>query len=83
MRRIPQEVNALVARHAGITSCRFALDKSAGGAFEAHLELLLPQSQVIVNGQGPDPSSALHAALEAAERRLEARACAAHTTQLQ
>ena len=56
--RVHSEVDRLPARGA------------AGEAFEASLDILLPQRQLILNRQGPDAEAALRRAVEAAAAAL-------------
>jgi len=49
IRATAQEFRQLSARYPAITGGRFSLSKNGSEGFEAHVELLLPQHQVIVN----------------------------------
>lgn len=59
----------LKAQYPAITACRVALAEG-----EAHIEVLLPQHQVIVNAAHADPERALAAALAKARAQLAAKA---------
>ena len=68
---IAPEASELVARYPAITGCRFALEPIDGSAWNARVEVLLPQHQVIVNASGADEASARRSALARAAERLE------------
>ena len=59
----------LKARYPAITGCRVEVAEG-----EAHIEVLLPQHQVIVNAADDDPQRALAAALAKMRRQLDAKA---------
>ena len=61
---------ALQADHPVITSGRFELRCVPGAGFEAHLELCLPQRQVLVNGAALTAEAAVDRAVAAAAREL-------------
>lgn len=62
------------AAHPRLTRCRVELHRLDGATCEAHVELLLPEHQIIVNRAHPDARAALDEALRAAEARLQALA---------
>jgi hypothetical protein len=62
----------LVARYPAITSCRVTLEPIDAGAWNARLEVLLPQHQIIVNAAGASADAARSQALTRAEERLRA-----------
>ena len=71
---IRSDFDRLKDQHADLRDCRVAL-KMVGGdvspCFSAHLDLRLPQRQVIISGEARDTAAdALRAALEAARRHL-------------
>ena len=66
-----RELGQLSARYA-ITGGRFTLAKSGPELFEAHLEILLPQHQVIVNAAAAAPERARREALSLARGCLAA-----------
>ncbi len=68
------ETAQLAARFPAITACRFALEPMPSGETEAHLEILLPQHQIVLNEVGADAESARRKALASAAARLEALA---------
>jgi len=68
------DVTMLKDRFPGILHARSQVTQTAPQRFEAHVDILLPQHQVILNREGPDAQSALHAAIEAARRELAALA---------
>jgi hypothetical protein len=53
-----------------ITACRLSLEDMPSGEAQAHVELLLPQHQIIFNVLGPDQEAARRKALDAAAARL-------------
>jgi hypothetical protein len=60
IRSTGRELRQLTARYSAITAARFTLGKCDAETFEAHLELLLPQHQIIVNATCWAPSGAVH-----------------------
>jgi hypothetical protein len=72
IRRMRAGFADLAHRYATITGGRFALARSAPEAFEAHVEILLPQHQVIVNAAAAAPERALREALSRARECLAA-----------
>lgn len=64
------EAAELAARFPAITACRIALEVMPSGEMEAHVEILLPQHQLILNEVAPDAESATRKALDTAEARL-------------
>lgn len=67
---IAPEAAELARRFPALSACRLALEDMPSGEAQAHLELLLPQHQIILNAVGPDPESARRKAIEAALARL-------------
>ena len=63
-------MDELKARFPAITGCRLAIEALPSGEAEAHVEIRLPQHQVILNAVGPDAGSARRRALAAATARL-------------
>jgi hypothetical protein len=63
LRRLRQEAQQLAARYPALTGGRLDLRKDAGAGYEAHIELLFPQRQLIVNAAAPAPEIAVKAAL--------------------
>jgi len=68
---ITPEAAELVARYPAITGCHLALEPIDGSAWNARLEVLLPQHQLIVNATGADETSARRSVLARAAERLE------------
>jgi hypothetical protein len=68
---ISPEAAELAARFPAITGCRVALEPIDGAAWNARVEVLMPQHQVIVNASGADEASARRSALARAAERLE------------
>ena len=64
------EAAELIARFPAISACRLALAAMPSGEAEAHVEILLPQHQIIFNEVGPDAEAARRKALAAAAARL-------------
>jgi hypothetical protein len=60
----------LRARFPAITSCRVAIEALPSGEAEAHVDILLPQHQVIFNEVAPDAEAARAKALAIAATRL-------------
>ena len=60
----------LKARFPAIAACRLAIETMPSGEAEAHVDILLPQHQIIFNEVGPDPESARTRALASAAARL-------------
>lgn len=63
-------MEALRARFPAITALRLAIAPMPSGEAEAHVEILLPQHQIIFNEVGADAESARRKALAAAAARL-------------
>lgn len=68
------ELEALRERFPAILRARAEVAETASGAYEAHIDVLLPQHQIILNREGADAEGALHAAVDAATREIEALA---------
>jgi len=64
----------LNARFPAITACRLAIEAMPSGGAEAHLDIRLPQHQIILNAVGADAEAARRKALAAAAERLAALA---------
>lgn len=64
------EAAELAARFPAITACRISLEAMPTGETEAHLEILLPQHQLVLNEVAADPAAARRKALDAAAARL-------------
>jgi hypothetical protein len=64
------DVAMLKERFPGILRARSEVEQTAAQKFEAHVDIVLPQHQIIVNREGADAQSALHAAIEAARHEL-------------
>jgi hypothetical protein len=64
------EAAELIARFPAITACRLAIEPMPSGEVEAHVDILLPQHQIIFNEVGPDAEAATRKALAAAAVRL-------------
>ena len=65
------EAAELVARYPAISACRVSLERLDASAWNARVEVLLPEHQVIVNAAGADEVTARRKALERAAERLE------------
>jgi len=63
-------MDELRARYPAITACKLALEAMPSGDAEAHLEILLPQHQLVLNAVGANGEAARRKALEAAAARL-------------
>ena len=61
----------LAARYPGITGCHVTLEPIDGSAWNARVEVLLPQHQLIVNASGADEAGARRSALARAAEKLE------------
>jgi hypothetical protein len=61
----------LLARYPAITGCRITLEPIDGSAWNARVEVLLPQHQLIVNAAGADQAGARRSALARAAETLE------------
>jgi hypothetical protein len=59
VRSIGRELKQLTGRYSAITGARLGVRSCSAEAFEAHLELLLPQHQIIVNAASSAPSRAV------------------------
>jgi hypothetical protein len=70
IRTMHQELSALGDRYDELRSCRFHLAPAAEG-FEAHLELVFPQDQIIVNAAAPVAARAVKDVVAAATRRID------------
>jgi hypothetical protein len=64
------ETAELAVRFPAITACRLSLEPMPSGETEAHLEILLPQHQVVLNEVAADAESARRKALASAAARL-------------
>ncbi|HEY5899636.1 MAG TPA: hypothetical protein VIV54_18875 [Burkholderiales bacterium] len=71
VRNMRQQARELTTHYGAITGCRFSLSHDASLGYEARLELLFPQHQVIVNGGGAAAEQALKTALAAADAQLK------------
>jgi hypothetical protein len=83
IRRMTRELTQLTDRYSAITAARFSVGKCGADAFEAHLELLLPQHQIIVNAASGTPQGAAHDVVARALAQLvqlEGRDSAIRTT---
>lgn len=60
----------LQARFPAITACRLRVEAMASGEAEAHVDILLPQHQIILNEVAADAETARSRALAAAAVRL-------------
>jgi hypothetical protein len=63
-------MDELKTRYPAITACRLAVEAMPSGEAEAHVDILLPQHQIILNAVGPDAEAARARALAAAAARL-------------
>jgi len=70
--QIAPEAAELVARYPAITSCRVTLEPLAPSAWNARIDVLLPQHQLIVNAPGESEAAARSQALARAEEKLRA-----------
>ena len=68
---ISPEAAELVARYPAITGCHVTLEPIDGSAWNARVEVLLPQHQLIVNATGTDEAGARRSALARAAEKLE------------
>jgi hypothetical protein len=68
---IAPEAAELVARYPAITGCHVALEPMDGSGWNARVEVLLPQHQLIVNATGADERGARRSALARAAEKLE------------
>ena len=68
---IAPEAAELAARYPAITGCHVTLEPIDGSAWNARVEVLLPQHQVIVNATGTDEASARRSALARAAEKLD------------
>ena len=66
------DLSALRERFPSILHARAQVVETARGAYEAHVDILLPQHQIIVNREAADAESARCAAVEAATREVRA-----------
>ena len=64
-------VQALQRRFPAVICCRLGVSRT-DTCFVAHLDILLPQHQIILNRAAPDCDTALRAALDAAAEHLVA-----------
>jgi hypothetical protein len=69
---IAPEAAELVARYPAITSCRVTLEPLAPSAWNARVDVLLPQHQLIVNAAAETEAAARSQALARADERLRA-----------
>ena len=60
----------LRTRFPAITACHIAIEPLPSGEAEAHVDILLPQHQIIFNEVAPDAAAARAKALAAATARL-------------
>ena len=67
---VAPEAAELAARFPALTACHVAIETMPSGEAEAHLELLLPQHQIVLNEVGPDADTARRKAIAAAAARL-------------
>lgn len=67
---IAAEAAELAARFPAITACRLAVEAMPSGEAEAHVEILLPQHQIVLNEVAADAEAARRKALAAAAARL-------------
>jgi hypothetical protein len=82
-RRMARELAQLTERYSAITAARFNVGKCSAEAFQAHLELLLPQHQIIVNAASGTPQGAMRDAVTrslAKLAELERRDPAVHSS---
>ena len=68
LRRLRQEAQQLASRYPALTGGRLDVCKDPASGYEAHIELLFPQRQLIVNAAAPAPEAALKEALAKASR---------------
>ncbi len=67
-----EKTKAMAQRFPAIVTCRLELESlERDTGFEAHVELLLPQHQIIVNRDHRDPKGALETAFQAARHELD------------
>jgi hypothetical protein len=64
------EAVELVARYPAITACRLSTEAMPSGETQAHIEVLLPQHQVILNAIDADAAGARAKAIALAAERL-------------
>jgi hypothetical protein len=69
---IAPEAAELVARYPAIASCRVVLEPIDASAWNARVELLLPQHQVVVNAAGESEDAARRRAIARADEALKA-----------
>jgi hypothetical protein len=67
---VAPEAAELAARYPALTACRVAIEAMPSGEAEAHVEILLPQHQIVLNEIGADEETARRKALAAADARL-------------
>jgi cobalamin biosynthesis protein CobD/CbiB len=67
---VAPEAAELIAHYPAITACRLAIENMPSGEAEAHIEVLLPQHQIVLNTVAPDAEAARRKALEAARAHL-------------
>lgn len=63
-------VKELRARFPAISACHIAIEPMPSGEAQAHVDLLLPQHQIIFNEVAPDAEAARAKALAVAAARL-------------
>ena len=68
------DLSTLRQRYPAILHARAQVAQTTPGTFEAHVDVLLPQHQIILNREGADADDALRAAVEAAALELNALA---------
>jgi hypothetical protein len=71
----PVDAASLTDRYRAITAARLHLGSDGAQGFEAHLELLLPQHQLIINAASGTPSGAVRDALQRALAQLQELEC--------
>ena len=72
VRRTARELAQLTGRYSAITAARLTVRPCSAETFEAHLELLLPQHQIILNATGSTAQSAVRDVLGRALAQLNA-----------
>lgn len=66
-----EDLSVLRQRYPAILHARAQVAQTTAGSFEAHVDILLPQHQIILNREGADAESARRAAVEAATREIQ------------
>ena len=67
---VAPEAAELAVRYPALSACRLAIEAMPSGEAEAHVEILLPQHQIVLNEVGRDAETARRKALAAAAARL-------------